>query len=149
MNARWTFSLAVGAAALLCGALLAPAAAPNAIPNPPAMQGSPAIVPISALVGTTVLDAQGQKLGRIKDVLLDSQTGQVTFVVLDAEAPTSGHPVPYTAARPIDSPSMPAPSLPSSAAAAPSLPPCVMPQPRVNNFADPGWTQDLEDFYNE
>ena len=53
-------------------------------------------------MGTTVLDPQGQKLGQIKDVLLDSQTGQATFVVLDAEVPASGHAmlvVPYQAFR--------------------------------------------------
>jgi hypothetical protein len=43
---------------------------------------------------------QGQKLGQIKDVLLDSQAGQATFVVLDAAAPGTGHAmlvVPYRA----------------------------------------------------
>ena len=53
-------------------------------------------------MGTTVLGPQSQKLGQIKDVLFDSQTGQATFVVLDAEAPGSGHAmlvVPYQALR--------------------------------------------------
>ena len=86
-----------------------------------AKQGSAGIIRISTLVGTTVLDPQGQKLGRIKDVLLDSQTGQVTFVVLNAEAPDSVHPTTYTAARPIDSPSMPAPIAAACLCRAPAL----------------------------
>ncbi|MGO9110382.1 MAG: PRC-barrel domain-containing protein [Thermoguttaceae bacterium] len=148
MNTRWTSSLAVFAAVLFCGASLATAAAPNIGQNRSPTQGSVGIVRVSTLMGTTVLDSHGQKLGRIKDVLLDSQTGQVTVMVLDAEVPGSGHPTTYTAARPTDNASMPAPALPQSAVAAPSLPPCVVPSPRVSS-ADPGWTQDLEDFYNE
>ena len=66
------------------------------------MQGSAAIIQNSTLTGATVLDPQSRKLGQIKDVLLDAQTGQATFVVLDAEAPGSGHAmlvVPYQALR--------------------------------------------------
>ena len=144
MSVHWTFSLAAGMAVLLGGALLATAAAPSTAQNSPAMQGPAAIIQISTLKGMTVLDSQGNKLGQIRDVALDSQTGRATFVVLDAAAPGSGQPVPYTAARPIDNPSMPAPS----AVATPVSPPCVMPQSCVNS-GDPGWTQDLEDFYNE
>ena len=90
--------------------VLATAAAPSTAQNSPAMQGPAAIIQISTLKGMTVLDSQGNKLGQIRDVALDSQTGRATFVVLDAAAPGSGQPVPYTAARPIDNPSMPAPS---------------------------------------
>jgi sporulation protein YlmC with PRC-barrel domain len=100
MNARWTFSLAALAAALLCGGLPATAAAANTGQNWPAMQGSAEIIRGSTLMGTTVLDPQGQELGKIKDVLLGAQSGQATFVVLDAVAPGSGHAmliVPYQA----------------------------------------------------
>jgi hypothetical protein len=54
----------------------------------------------------------------------------------------------YTVARPIDNSSMPAPSLPSTAMATPSIPPCVVPPP-CSTSVDSGWTRDLEDFYNE
>ena len=102
MNARWTVSLAAATAVLLGGALRATAAEPNRGQNQPAVQGSAGIIQDSTLMGTTVLDPQSQKLGQIKDVLFDSQTGQATFVVLDAEAPGSGHAmlvVPYQALR--------------------------------------------------
>ena len=99
-------------------------------------------------MGTAVVDPQGQKLGRIKDLLVDSQTGQVTSVILDGKGAGLGHPMTYTAARPIESPSMQVPPLPPSTPAAVTLPPCVVPSPYVDS-ADPGWTQDLEDFYNE
>jgi sporulation protein YlmC with PRC-barrel domain len=87
---------------VLCGALRATAAGPSVAENQPAMQGASGIVPISALVGTTVIDRQGQRLGQIKDGMLDSRTGQVSFVVLDAEVLGSGHAmlvVPYQALR--------------------------------------------------
>jgi len=54
------------------------------------------------LVGTTVLDPQGQQIGHIKHVLLNTQTGQATFVILDAESLGPGHAilvVPYQALR--------------------------------------------------
>ena len=66
------------------------------------MQGPARIIQTSTLVGATVGNSQGQKLGQIKDVLLDPQTGQATFVVLDADIPGSGHAmlvVPYQALR--------------------------------------------------
>jgi hypothetical protein len=147
MIARWTFSLAAFAAVLLLGASLASAAAPNIGQDRSPMQGSAGTIRVSALTGTTVLDSQGQKIGRIKDVLLDAKTGQITFVVLDAVAAGSGHPTTYTAARPIDNPSMPAPSLPPTAVAAP--PPTYVAPPPCVNSANSGWSQDLEDFYNE
>jgi hypothetical protein len=147
MNARWTLSVTAFAAALLGGALLASAAAPNLGQDRSPMQDPAGTIRLSTLTGTTVLDLQGQKLGRIKDIALDAKTGQPTFVVLDTAAPASGQATTYTAARPIDNSGMPAPSLPPSAVAAPSPPPCVV-SPYVNS-ANPGWTQDLEDFYNE
>ena len=91
MNARWTVLLAACTAVLLCGALLATAAEPKSGQNQSAMQGSAGIIQNSTLIGTTVLNPQSQKLGRIKDVLLDFQTGQATFVILDAEVSGSGH----------------------------------------------------------
>ena len=84
MNARWTVSLAVGTAVLFCGTVLATAAEPNAGQNQSAMQCSAEIIQSSTLVGTTVLDPQNQKLGQIKNVLLDAQAGQATFVVVEA-----------------------------------------------------------------
>ena len=100
MNARWTALLAACAAVLLCGSLLATAAEPTIGQNQSAVQGSAGVIQNSTLMGATVLDPQGQKLGQVKDVLLDSQTGQATFAVLDAEVPGSGHAmlvVPYQA----------------------------------------------------
>jgi hypothetical protein len=148
MSARWTICVVGFMGVLLCGALLATAAAPSVGQNRSPLPGSRGTIEISKLVGMTVLDPQGQKLGRIKDVLLDSRTGQTTFVVLDAEAFGAGHPMTYSAARPIQNPSIPAPSLPPSAVAAPSPAPSVMPPPCVRS-ADSGLTKDLEDFYNE
>ena len=126
MNVRWILLSVVCLAALLGGVLSATAASPNTDQN-----GSAAIVQKSALIGATVLDSQGQTLGRIKDVSVDLKTGAVTFLVLDGKAPESSHPMTYSAARPIDN-SMPAPS----------LPPCVI-------STDSGWTTDLDEFYNE
>ena len=91
MNARWTVLLAACTAVFLCGALLATAAEPKSGQNQSAMQGSAGIIQTSTLIGTTVLNPQSQKLGRIKDLLLDFQTGQATFVILDAEVSGSGH----------------------------------------------------------
>ena len=61
MNARWIFSLAAGTAVLLCGALLATAAAPNIGQNRSPMQGSAKSIQGSTLIGVTVLDSQGAK----------------------------------------------------------------------------------------
>ncbi len=102
MNVRWAVSLAAGTAVLLCGALLATAAEPNMGQNESAMQDSAGIIQNATLVGATVLDPQSQKLGQIKNVLLDAQTGQATFVVIDAKAPGAGQAmlvVPYRALR--------------------------------------------------
>ncbi|MGO8747532.1 MAG: PRC-barrel domain-containing protein [Thermoguttaceae bacterium] len=203
MNVRWTISLAACTAVLLCGALRAIATEPNIGQKRSAMQGSAGIIRFSTLMGTTILDPQGQKLGQIKDVLFDSQASDATFVVLDAEAPGSGHAmlvVPfralwvsfnpldhrqsvvldlrpdqlraapqiqndewqvfqnpqflekacnfyqirtYTAARPIDTPSVP--RMPSSPA------PCPVPQPCVNS-GDPawaGWSEQMIEFSSE
>ena len=66
------------------------------------MQGSTGIIRISTLLGTTVFNPQSQKLGQIKDLLLDSRTGQTTFVVLDADVPGASHAmlvVPFPALR--------------------------------------------------
>jgi hypothetical protein len=102
MNISWGSLLAACTAALFCGSALAIAAEPNTGQNQAAIQDSPGIIQISTLMGTTVLDPQNKKLGRIKDVLLDSKTGQATFVVLDAAASGAGHAmlvVPYQALR--------------------------------------------------
>ena len=87
MNVRWTVLPAAFTAVLLGAAVLATAAEPNLGQNQSAMPGSAGIIPISTLTGTPVLNPQSQKLGLIKDVLLDSRTGQATFVLLDAEVP--------------------------------------------------------------
>jgi sporulation protein YlmC with PRC-barrel domain len=102
MNVRWTVSLAAGMAVLLWGAFLAIAAEPNIGQNQPAMQDAAGIIQNSTLVGATVIDRQGQKLGQIRNVLLDAQAGQATFVVIDAKAPGTGQAmlvVPYQALR--------------------------------------------------
>ena len=91
MNARWTIFLAAFAAALSAERAVATAATPIIGPNQVAVQGSATIIQDSTLMGSTVVNPQGQKLGRIKDVLLDAQNGQATFVVLDADAGASGH----------------------------------------------------------
>ncbi len=148
MNARWTICVAGFMGVLLFGVLLANAAAPGIGQDRSPMLGSTGTIEISKLVGMTVLDPQGQKLGWIKDVLLDSRTGQATIVVLDAGTLGSGHPMTYSAARPIQNPSMPAPSLPPSVVAAPSPAPSVVAPPCVRS-ADSGLPKDLEDFYNE
>lgn len=101
MNARWTVLLAAFTVVFLAGTVLATAAEPNSGQNRSAVQGSGGIQ-VSTLMGTTVLNPQSQKLGLIKDVLLDAQTGQVTFVILDEEIPGAGHAmlvVPYEALR--------------------------------------------------
>jgi sporulation protein YlmC with PRC-barrel domain len=209
VNTRWTISLAACTAVLLWGALRATAAEPNLGQNHSATQGSAAIIRNSTLTGTTVLDPQSRKLGQIKDVLFDSQTGQATFVILDAEAPGSGHAmlvVPYRAlrvsinpadnrpsvvldlrpdqvraapqiqnnqwqmlqnpkfleearnfyqvrtyyaARPIDTPSTPPPPVPvPQPYFVPQ--PYYVPQPCVGSGnADPGWTQELDEFSQE
>ena len=102
MNVRWTVSLVVCSALLFCGALPASATEPTFAQNQSAVQISAGFVQSSTLMGTTVLNRQSQKLGRIKDVLLDCQTGQATFVLLGAEIPASGRGtlvVPYQALR--------------------------------------------------
>jgi hypothetical protein len=56
----------------------------------------------SSLIGTAVFVPQNQKLGLIKEILFDAQTGQANFVVLDANVPDTGHAlivVPYAALR--------------------------------------------------
>ena len=103
MNVRWTSWLAAWTVVLLGGTLLATAAAPNTGENQSAMQGSAGIIQTSKLMGTTVLNSQGkEKVGQIKDVLLDPQSGRATFVILDVEIPGSGHAmlvVPYQSLR--------------------------------------------------
>ena len=100
MNTRGTRSLAAGVAVVLCGALAAAAAASDMVQKIPAIQGSPVLIRNSELIGSVVLYPQGNTLGRIKDVLFDSQTGQATFLILDAESTATVHPmlvVPYQA----------------------------------------------------
>ena len=65
---------------------LASAAVPTVGNDQAAMQGPAGLIHGSTLIGATVLNPQGQRLGKIKDVLLDSQAGEATFVLLDAEA---------------------------------------------------------------
>ena len=200
MNVRSHVLLAACTALLFCGALAATAAETKTGQNQPAGQvPAGGIIQNVTLVGTTVLDPQGQKLGSIKHVMLNAETGQATFVVLEAAASGTDHGmlvVPYqalkvsfdatdrrqvvrldrraeqllaapqvrndqwellenpqflqesrnfyqirtsyTAARPIDNAI--APSLPSQ----PSMPP-----PCVSSAPSSGWSQQLEDFYNE
>jgi hypothetical protein len=146
MNARGTFSLVAFVAVLLCGVLLATAAAPNIGQNQLPAAPAAATVQISALVGVTVLDSQGQKLGQIKSVLLDSRTGQATSVVLDTATPAASQATTYSAARPIDNAVPPAP--PSLPAPLTSPAPVLMPPPCFNSV-DSGLPQNLTDFYDE
>ena len=90
MNMRVTVFLAAGTAVILCGALLASAAEPSVGQNQSPMRASTGIIRNSTLIGTTVLDPQSHALGQIKDVVFDSQTGQATFIVLDAKTADSG-----------------------------------------------------------
>jgi len=102
MNLQGMFSIMAAAAVLFGGARAATAAQPVTAKVPAAIQGSAGVIEISSLLGTTVLSSQGEKLGSIKDVVLDSQDGQATFVVVDAQAAGTGHSmlvVPYPALR--------------------------------------------------
>ena len=88
------------AAVILLGDTLAATAANPIVGQNPVPANSPGIIQSSSLIGTPVLNPQSQKLGQIKDVVLDQQTGQATFVVLDAIAGGSNHAmlvVPYQA----------------------------------------------------
>ena len=205
MNARWLVLLVACTAVLLVGAPLA--AEPTMGPTQPAMQGAAGILQISGLMGTTLFNPQGQKLGQIKDILLNAQTGEATFVLLDVDVPPTGHtmlvvpyralsvsfnPVdrrqsvmldlridqlatapqignnqwqmlnepkfleqarnfyhatPYTAARPIETPSAPSMQGMSCPPA-----PCYVPEPCMGSWGynyDPGWTEELDEFSME
>lgn len=99
MQKHWGILLSTAMVVVFCGVLRATAADPNGGQSQPVTQDSAKIIQDLTLVGATVLDPQGQKLGQIKHVVLDPQTGQATFVVLDAEA-AGGHAmfvVPYPA----------------------------------------------------
>jgi hypothetical protein len=74
--------------------------------------------------------------------LVDSRTGKATFLVLDAVAAGSGHPVTYTAARPIDNASVP------STLSQPMPAPYLVPSPCVNS-TDSGLTHEQEEFFSE
>jgi hypothetical protein len=140
MSVRGEISLAVFSAVFLCAVVLATAAEPNTGKNQSPPQAPASTIRGATLVGATVLDLHGQKLGRIKDVILDPKTGQATFVVLDAAAPSSSHPMTYSAARPIDNPTPPSPP--------PAAVQYVMPPPCMPSSGS-GLPRALEDFYNE
>ena len=100
MNVRWKIITVVGTAAILCAALTVAAAEPQSGQNQPAVKTPMETSRVSNLMGATVLYPQIQKLGQIKDILIDPQGGQATFAVVDAEIPGSGHAmlvVPYQA----------------------------------------------------
>jgi hypothetical protein len=102
MNRCWSIALAASVTAIFGSLVLAGAAEPNIGKNQPAVQDPSRVIQDLTLVGTTVLDSQGQKLGTIKHVVLDPPTGQATFVVLEAEIAGAGHAmlvVPYAALR--------------------------------------------------
>lgn len=102
MMVRWITSLTAATAVLFWGALLATAAEPNLGQNQPAIQGPAEILQNSTLVGVTVLNPQNQRLGQIKNVLIDTPTGQATFAVIEANASGAGKAmlvVPYQALR--------------------------------------------------
>jgi len=91
MNAHRVFVFAAATAVLLSQSQLAVATEPIAAALPTPAGGLENVTPLSSLMGTIVLYPQPQKLGQIKDILLDPQTGQATFVVLDADIPGAGH----------------------------------------------------------
>jgi sporulation protein YlmC with PRC-barrel domain len=108
MRARRNLTIVACAAALSYGTLAAAAAQSiPAIPgipgqDPAAAQGSVGTMEFSRFMGTFVVNLQGEKLGVIKDLVLDSQTGQATFVIVDTQAPGAGRSmlvVPYEALR--------------------------------------------------
>ena len=84
-------SLAAFAAVLLSASLPATAAGSNMDRNQSPAHDSARVIENSALIGKTVLDSQGQAVGRIKDLLLDYQTGQAIFIVLDANSAPANH----------------------------------------------------------
>ena len=140
MKLHRNISIAAILALFLCESSLAIAREQSAGKDQSAAQGPSSNIRTSKLVGKPVLDLHGNKLGHVKDVIFDPKTGQATFLVLDAIAPGSSHPMTYSAARPIDNIS--APGLPPTAVQN------VMPAPCMP-ASDSGWTRDLEDFYNE
>ena len=94
MNRHATFLLVASSAVIFSGfyrAVLTVAAEPNTVQNNPAMQGPPRTIRDLTLVGSTVRDLKGQKLGEIQYVLLAPRTGQAKFVILAAEGPGSAH----------------------------------------------------------
>jgi hypothetical protein len=101
MYRRGLFCMVALVATLLSGKLMAAMARPDTGSEQPAL-GSAGDFQVSTLLGTAVFNPQGQKLGQIKDLVLDSQAGQATFVVVDAETRAAGHAmlvVPYYALR--------------------------------------------------
>ena len=100
MNTRWTAPLVAVTAVIFGGALLAHAATAASTPNQ-SPHGNLHSIQVSTLIGAKVSSLKGQEnLGTIKDLLLDPQTGQATFAILDPPVAGSGHGmlvVPYTA----------------------------------------------------
>ena len=105
MNRHGTFFLVATSAVIFSGfygAVPTVAAEPNTVQNKPAVQGLPKAIQDLTLVGSTVHNLSGQKLGEIQYVLLAPSTGQAKFVILDAEGPGSAHMtlvVPFQALR--------------------------------------------------
>jgi sporulation protein YlmC with PRC-barrel domain len=103
MNARGTIPLVVCTAVLLLARLgAADTVAPAAVDQGQMGQMQGTILRASPLIGTSVFNPQGQKLGQIKEILFDSQTGLVNLVVLDANVAGTGRAsivVPYSILR--------------------------------------------------
>jgi sporulation protein YlmC with PRC-barrel domain len=103
MNVRYAVFLAAMAAMLVWASLPAGAAEPNMSQNQAAIPGSAGILQNATLVGTPVLDTKNQRLGQIKNVVLDASTGRATFVVIEAKASAGGQAamlvVPFQALR--------------------------------------------------
>ncbi len=100
MNTRGKVWSTACAAAFLGGAVWAAVAEANTGQDQLTVPASPTVISTSTLVGSPVLDPRSQQLGRIKDVLLDPRSGRATFMVIDAQAPGTGHAmlvVPYEA----------------------------------------------------
>jgi sporulation protein YlmC with PRC-barrel domain len=85
-------SLSVATAVLIAGAVHAPAAKAQATPSPPAVE-APAVLNYlvrqaetqrlaTGILGKNVYGVDGQRIGDINDVVLDTQTGAVPAIVI-------------------------------------------------------------------
>jgi sporulation protein YlmC with PRC-barrel domain len=57
------------------------------------------VTPVTQLLGNDITNAQGEVLGEINNILIDTETGQIAFVTVDTEEQFTGstHLVPFKA----------------------------------------------------